>query len=232
MSKIQNHFIDKLDQEHRLIEELTASFVTYSQLLTVDNNHKDNVAILNQYAILFEQYIDMLHHGKEENILIPSFLAHGINKNSGPIQVILEEHKNNRFIIQELKDIGQKKQISMADRAVLQKHALDYCASIWEHIDKEDSVFFPEYNERVIGKALLLDTQTMISFQDKDQAKIQEMEQSAQQLINQFPPVKKIPQYFRGDGCANCSQYGIACQGIEIEWWSENEWEDFRARYS
>lgn len=32
----------------------------------------------------------------------------------------------------------------------------------------------------------------------------------------------------RGESCAVCPAYPNACAGIEREWWSESEWEEFR----
>jgi hypothetical protein len=30
----------------------------------------------------------------------------------------------------------------------------------------------------------------------------------------------------RGGGCVLCPSYGITCDGLEREWWTELEWEE------
>ena len=30
--------------------------------------------------------------------------------------------------------------------------------------------------------------------------------------------------------CVVCPSYGLSCEGLEREWWTEQEWDDFRER--
>jgi len=34
----------------------------------------------------------------------------------------------------------------------------------------------------------------------------------------------------RGDGCFMCRAYGETCNGLEAEWWTELEWDEFYNR--
>jgi hypothetical protein len=31
----------------------------------------------------------------------------------------------------------------------------------------------------------------------------------------------------RGEQCVICPSFGATCRGVELEWWSELEWEEF-----
>ena len=31
----------------------------------------------------------------------------------------------------------------------------------------------------------------------------------------------------RGDGCFMCRAHGETCDGLEAEWWTDTEWEEF-----
>ena len=44
-----------------------------------------------------------------------------------------------------------------------------------------------------------------------------------------YPPVEDAA-LTRGDGCFLCRAYGDTCDGLEAEWWSDTEWEEFFVR--
>ena len=51
----------------------------------------------------------------------------------------------------------------------------------------------------------------------------------ADRLLALYPPSEDADA-IRGEGCVICPSYGISCEGLEREWWSEEEWDDFRER--
>jgi hypothetical protein len=48
-------------------------------------------------------------------------------------------------------------------------------------------------------------------------------------LVTVYPP-QHDPEVHRGDGCIACPSYGTTCEGLEKEWWTELDWEDFGER--
>lgn len=224
--------INKLDQEHRLIEKMSGSFIrllteTTPTLLLQRKVRKE----LAFYPLFFQDYVDAYHHGKEEEILFTAFAELGLEGSTPPLQTLLDEHAGNKNIIIRMIGYSNRKDLCEAELGILRGMALQYCRNIWEHIDKEDSVCFPQALDRIRGKVRLLADKKLSQFEKNWQGReIQLLEETAAALIQKYPPVEDVDDYTRGEGCTNCQVYGISCQGIELEWWSEHEWDNFNAR--
>ena len=101
-------------------------------------------------------------------------------------------------------------------------------AETWEHIDKEDSVLYSEATDRIRGKNATAVKQLNREFnKTNDATKYKVMGEA---LVKKYKPTDMLPDIIRGDGCMSCRHFGEGCMGIEHEWWSEHEWEDFYAR--
>ena len=48
-------------------------------------------------------------------------------------------------------------------------------------------------------------------------------------LLLRYPPSEDAA-LTRGDGCFMCRAHGDTCKGLEAEWWTELEWEEFYDR--
>jgi hypothetical protein len=44
-------------------------------------------------------------------------------------------------------------------------------------------------------------------------------------LLERYPPMHDAT-VLRGDGCMNCPSFGTTCEGLEVEWWTDLEWEE------
>ncbi len=50
----------------------------------------------------FKVFVDKCHHGKEEDLLFPELVKHGILNEGGPIGVMLSEHGQGRKYVQSI----------------------------------------------------------------------------------------------------------------------------------
>ena len=57
----------------------------------------------------FQVFTDKCQHGKEEGFLFPALMKKGIQKNDGPIGVLLDEHEKGRRYMQQLKTLIPRK---------------------------------------------------------------------------------------------------------------------------
>lgn len=48
-------------------------------------------------------------------------------------------------------------------------------------------------------------------------------------LLVHYPPLVDA-SLMRGDGCFMCRAHSETCNGLEAEWWTELEWEEFFLR--
>jgi hypothetical protein len=109
------------------------------------------------------------------------------------------------------------------ERHHLEALAVDYSRSLWRHIDAENSVMFPEGQERLRRFHILeLPSRPMTG----EEASARE---AGLALVARYPPLHD-PVVHRGDGCIACPSYGTTCEGLELEWWTDLEWEDMRER--
>ena len=100
------------------------------------------------------QFADALHHGKEEDLLFPALVAHGMPQDDGPIAVMLHEHALGRgfarAMVAELPaarggDAGALRRLTDAGRS--------YIELIRHHIMKEDQVLFEMADQMIEAPA-------------------------------------------------------------------------------
>lgn len=111
----------------------------------------DRVASCIRFIRLFA---DACHHGKEEDLLFPELVGQGMSRESGPIAVMLHEHRLGREYVAAMAgalegaregDEGQRAQLVDAGRS--------YIDLIQAHIDKEDHVLFHMADQMMTGEA-------------------------------------------------------------------------------
>jgi len=97
-------------------------------------------------------FADACHHGKEEDLLFPALEAEGLPHDSGPIAVMLHEHRLGR---QHASTMAQAIDGARAgDAAALRRltgAGRDYVGLIRSHILKEDNVLFNMADQLVAG---------------------------------------------------------------------------------
>jgi hemerythrin-like domain-containing protein len=220
--------IDDLDKEHRLFEDVAGSLVTLVSQW-VKNDSEEIRKDLKNLIIFLRDFMVSYHTKKEENLVFSALEKMGIPRHKGPLYFYDLEHKLHLDRVNQFLDFLDEKNLTENLKGIIYKTAIDYCKEIWEHIDKEDSVLFQEVSERIRGVHL----QNLDAEFDKyiiDHRPDENLVLNAKHIIEKYEPVKVIPDVFRGDGCMSCRFFGEGCDGIEHEWWTEHEWEDFFER--
>ena len=59
---------------------------------------------LDQRIEFFIVFVDKCHHGKEEELLFPALEAIGVQRDGGPIGVMLSEHQQGREYVPKMMD--------------------------------------------------------------------------------------------------------------------------------
>jgi hemerythrin-like domain-containing protein len=141
--------IDELKAEHRGIENAMAILEIIAERLVAGENSsvvRDAEALLD----FFRTFVDICHHGKEENGLFPALERVGVSRRDGPIGVMLNEHGQGRAYIREmaraLKDHAAGRP-QAAER--FERHSGEYIDLLQRHIEKEDRVLFSMAAERL-----------------------------------------------------------------------------------
>jgi hemerythrin-like domain-containing protein len=88
-------------------------------------------------------FVDKCHHGKEEDLLFPALEEAGIQKEGGPIGVMLMEHNQGRGYVKGMSEAFDK--FKKGDRnasAKIVENGESYIALLTQHIYKENNVLF------------------------------------------------------------------------------------------
>jgi hemerythrin-like domain-containing protein len=87
---------------------------------------------------LLRQFIDYLHHAKEEQHLFPLLERRGLPRAGGPIGVMLAEHDRSRALIEEIARLG-----ASPDSAQPWSEAIRTCVTLMrQHVQKENAVLY------------------------------------------------------------------------------------------
>lgn len=141
---------DLLREEHRRILEVVAVLDRLVEI--VQETGEIDRASFRQCVIFFKLFADACHHGKEEDLLFPELVAHGFSTETGPIAVMLEEHRRGRAFVRDMDEaLGLLEQGGSENPDALLEGARGYSHLIRGHIGKEDGVLFEMADQIVRG---------------------------------------------------------------------------------
>lgn len=215
--------IEDLRAEHELIERVAGSLRAFVAARLAGQGDPADGA---RFLAFFRHFAGTFHHDKEEAVFFRALAERAeLPAHRGPIAALTGEHRRMGVLLDGLEDLlGGTLETSEA-RQRAQDLAIDYSRSLWRHIDAENSVIFPEGQERLRRSHVT----------DLPSRPMTGLEQAARDgglaLVAAYPP-QHDAEVHRGDGCVACPSYGTACDGLEREWWTDLEWEDMRERMS
>ena len=199
--------LDDFAEEHQLVDRASGSLVRFAERA---NRSETNPRDVLDFVHFLRVYVGGYHHEREEKVLFPALVDRAeVPADRGPIPVMLADHRASAAMVDELEAAAE-------DPVVAAEIARRLAHHLWEHADKEDSVLFPEAQQRLIrGGVANLDGRPPTP--EEEAAR-----ELGEQLTERFPPLDD-PEAIRGDGCIACSAFAVTCGGIEKEWW--NDWE-------
>lgn len=202
--------VRQLIAEHEVVERVVGSMHRWA----VEGQENDPEARA-VYIEFFRVWAKGFHHHQEEDILFPALVEKvEIPIDRGPLKILNGEHEQEVELVGllEVAEPGEPTRIA----AVALAHLL------WMHIDKENSVIFPEAGERLVRAGVsALEGRA-------EGAKEVAVREAAEARVERWAPLEDDDLY-RGDGCMGCEAYGNTCGGIEKEWWNTWEWEHHRS---
>lgn len=131
----------QLKDEHEGIKLMLNIMETINK--SVEKGKDLNIDHYEKIIEFIKGFVDKCHHGKEEDILFPALIDHGMSKESGPIAVMLYEHQLGRSHIKLLSDAfaefrtGNKQAIN-----TINSSSADYVELLRNHIEKENHILF------------------------------------------------------------------------------------------
>jgi len=138
-----------LREEHRLILEVTDALET-TLGEGVDGGQPD-LDLIEDCVRFFRLFADRCHHGKEEDLLFRELEESGMPADTGPIAVMLAEHRRGRAYVSAMATALEKVRAGNATAwTELSSAAWSWIDLIRAHIGKEDHILF-EIADGLIG---------------------------------------------------------------------------------
>jgi hemerythrin-like domain-containing protein len=213
--------IDELRAEHGVIERVLGSLRTYVERRAKgESGPADAEGFLGFFRLFAGDY----HHSREEEALLPALETHlELPPDSGPLFSIRDQHRRMAATLGELAELLAAELRTEEDREAVRDLSTRYAHALLLHIDAENSVLFPEGEER-LRRSGVHELESRRATADELAARAE-----GERLVTVYPPVYD-PTALRGEGCAVCPSYGMTCGGLEREWWTDDEWEAFENR--
>lgn len=213
--------IDTFQDEHVLIDHVLGSFRTYVDRLIVGIADPGDG---RRFAGFFTEFAGHFHHGREERVLFDALVADAeLPRDRGPVHALVREHGQMDAWMREMTPLLERRPLSEDDGVRLRALATRYSHALWRHIDAENSVLYPEGAERLLRCNIR-------ELPDRPMSEAEaNSREHASSLLARYPPIA-ADALTRGDGCSMCRSYGETCDGLEAEWWSELEWQEFFMR--
>lgn len=127
-----------LSDEHRVIERVLAVLEKLSVRPVEDSLENWKKAL-----DFFRHFADQCHHIKEEKVLFPALVDHGIPSEGGPVGMMLMEHEEGRALVKSmLAGLSLVETKNRAGAEMLVTSAKAYLRLLREHIQKEDEILF------------------------------------------------------------------------------------------
>jgi hemerythrin-like domain-containing protein len=130
----------KLREEHQLILRVLD---VLQKLIEQGEAGEWDIDAVEECVTFFRLFADACHHGKEEDLLFPEMETRGMPRDSGPIAVMLFEHKQGRELVGQMAEaLEGARSGELASIAKLENAARAYLQLLRGHIYKEDNVLF------------------------------------------------------------------------------------------
>lgn len=140
--------IDTLMAEHRVIERMLTLLERLAGRL--DRGGDLPARLLGDLVGVAEQYIDALHHTKEERRLFEVVIERGLETEGASVSALIHHHETGRSHLQDLgSELHRLRQGDRNAAAACVMAARQYAELLRAHIRMEDEDVFP-----LVGKAL------------------------------------------------------------------------------
>jgi hemerythrin-like domain-containing protein len=145
MSSIENLF-----DEHRLIERVVDAMASFTSEVQTDCEH--GRCELMRLLTFFREYADLLHHEKEEELLMPALTEAGIRWDDGLLAQIRKDHEFERHLLQTLRHAAlQVGEWSPDQCRRINEISQRFVQFMRGHIAREEQQLLPELQSKLSG---------------------------------------------------------------------------------
>lgn len=142
--------IEKLFDEHRLIERVVDAMESFTSEVQTDCEH--GRCELMRLITFFREYADLLHHEKEEELLMPALTDAGVRWDDGLLAQIRKDHEFERHLLQTLRHAAlQVGEWSRDDCRRVNEISQRFAQFMRGHIAREEQQLLPALETKLGG---------------------------------------------------------------------------------
>lgn len=131
---------NRLLEEHKLIERMLAVYNQAVEKLEGGDFQKELITALGEFC---QDFIDLYHFAKEENIWYKAFLRNIPPDANGPVELMLSEHSRiRRYNSEIIKAVESCENKPAQAVAAIQENGRLYVETLSNHIYKEETILF------------------------------------------------------------------------------------------
>lgn len=144
---------DTLTDEHRIITRTVNALEAF--IGKTERTGDLDVFELNRFVVFLREFVDLVHHEREESILFPAMARLGYARTGAPIAHIRDEHRREHKILFEIRQTAVRlRPMSSTSLAHLVGLVRELILFQREHIKKENELLYPTVKREFSGKTL------------------------------------------------------------------------------
>jgi hemerythrin-like domain-containing protein len=139
-SVVMESLFARLEHEHRAILEAVNAFASFlSRAETADVDVHD----LPRFVLFFREYVDLIHHDREERVLLPALVRHDFAPCGGPLGHVRDQHARERELLRALLEQCFRRGGCSPNHPELVRAAQAFISFQRTHIEQETHSLYP-----------------------------------------------------------------------------------------
>jgi hemerythrin-like domain-containing protein len=182
---------ETLTDEHRLITRTMDALEAFIE--PVEKGAELDGFELNRFVVFLHDFVDLIHHDREESILFPAMARLGYSNSGAPIAHVRDEHRREHKILFEIRQAAVRaRPPSSARRAHLVGLIRELITFQRDHIKKENELLYPSVKKEFSGKTLDEVTRLLWTNEEAQTWLVEDswLRALAEELIRDHPRVK------------------------------------------
>jgi len=141
MTTTQTKLTAVLLEEHRMIESALVVMARFAA--HVRRGGDPHPEVIDALLHFFTEFIEGVHQGKEEALLLPWMHRQGLPSETGPLHRFQEEHQHLRDRFRHLSAASRHAELKPEDAQAFARQAELLCLEYWRHLRREEESLFP-----------------------------------------------------------------------------------------
>lgn len=142
------HYQEQLAQDHEDIRTMLMILVEMSN--RVEEDQAVPPGDLEKVVRFLDVFVGQAHNSKEETLLYPALEEAGLQRENGPVGVMLAEHEISQNYANGFRDAAARYVAGDTNAGpILAEYARNYAMLLSRHLDEEDGIVFPVAAEKL-----------------------------------------------------------------------------------